>query len=103
MTSTILIILLAAILILGIAVYNKLTRLRNAIGNGFAQIDVQLKRRHDLIPNLVETARKYMAHERDTLEAVTSARNQAQAAAGKARGDLAGAGKIGRASWRERV
>ncbi len=87
-------ILLAVVLFLGISVYNKLTRLRNAIGNGFAQIDVQLKRRYDLIPNLVETARKYLAHERETLEAVINARNQAQAAAGKARGDLAGAGNI---------
>jgi len=68
--------------------------LRNAIANAFAQIDVQLKRRYDLIPNLVETARKYLQHERETLEAVVAARNQAQAAAGKARADLAGAGNV---------
>ena len=86
--SLIILILLAVVAVLGIVIYNKLTRLRNAIGNGFAQIDVQLKRRYDLIPNLVETARKYLQHERETLEAVITARNQAQAAAGKARGDL---------------
>jgi LemA protein len=55
-------------------------RLRNEITNAFAQIDVQLKRRHDLIPNLVEVARKYLTHERETLERVTAARNQAIAA-----------------------
>jgi LemA protein len=76
----------------GVAIYNRLVRLRNAIGNAFAQIDVQLKRRYDLIPNLVETARKYMQHERETLEAVTLARNQAQAAAGALRQDPAAAG-----------
>ncbi|MEO8543714.1 MAG: LemA family protein [Betaproteobacteria bacterium] len=87
-------ILLALVALAGIATYNKLTRLRNAIRNGFAQIDVQLKRRHDLIPNLVETARKYLQHERETLEAVISARNQAQVAAGKVRGNLSGAGNV---------
>jgi LemA protein len=63
--------------------YNKLVMLRNRFKNAFAQIDVQLKRRYDLIPNLVETAKGYMSHERETLEAVIQARNQA-AAAGKA-------------------
>jgi len=58
-------------------VYNKLVRLRERFKNAFAQIEVQLKRRHDLIPNLVETAKGYMAHERETLEAVIAARNQA--------------------------
>lgn len=62
-----------------IGVYNKLVLLRNRFKNAFAQIEVQLKRRHDLIPNLVETAKAYLAHERDTLEAVVSARNQAVA------------------------
>jgi LemA protein len=89
-----LVIILALVLLVGIVIYNKLVRLRNVIGNAFAQIDVQLKRRYDLIPNLVETARKYLQHERETLEAVISARNQAQAAAGKVRGDVAGAGNI---------
>src|ERR1700744_751925 len=60
--------------------YNNLVSLRNRFKNAFAQIDVQLKRRYDLIPNLVETAKGYMAHERGTLEAVTAARNIAYAA-----------------------
>ncbi len=93
-TTLILLVLLAIVLVLGIVIYNRLTRLRNAIANAFAQIDVQLKRRYDLIPNLVETARKYLQHERETLEAVIAARNQAQAAAGKARADIAGAGNV---------
>jgi len=67
-----------------IGVYNGLVRGRNAYRNAFAQIDVQLKRRHDLIPNLVETAKGYMAHERETLEAVISARNIAEQARGAA-------------------
>jgi len=93
-TSLVLLALLVILVVFGITVFNKLTRLRNAIGNAFAQIDVQLKRRYDLIPNLVETARKYLQHERETLEAVITARSQAQAAAGKARGDVTGAGNI---------
>jgi LemA protein len=64
-----------------IAIYNGLVRGRNQFKNAFAQIDVQLQRRYDLIPNLVDTAKRYLAHERDTLEAVIQARNQAQAAA----------------------
>jgi LemA protein len=63
-----------------VGAYNRLIRLRNEIGNAFAQIDVQLKRRHDIIPNLVEVARKYLEHERDTLERVIAARAQAMAA-----------------------
>jgi len=67
-----------------ISVYNGLVTHRNRYKNAFAQIDVQLKRRYDLIPNLVETAKGYMAHERETLEAVINARNIASGAAGKA-------------------
>ncbi|MBL8853852.1 MAG: LemA family protein [Planctomycetaceae bacterium] len=61
----------------GVGVFNQLVTLRNRVDNAFAQIEVQLKRRHDLIPNLVEIAKGYMAHERDTLEAVIKARNAA--------------------------
>ena len=64
--------------IIFIATYNKLVRLRNQVKNAWAQIDVQLKRRYDLIPNLVETVKGYAKHERETLEAVTQARNLAQ-------------------------
>ena len=60
--------------------YNGLVKLRNRFRNAFAQIDVQLKRRHDLIPNLVETAKAYLSHERETLEAVIQARNAAESA-----------------------
>jgi LemA protein len=63
-------------------VYNSLVRMRNQVKNAWAQIDVQLKRRHDLIPNLVETAKGYMSHERETLEAVVKARNLATQAGG---------------------
>ena len=61
----------------GAKIYNELIKLRNRYENAFAQIDVQLNRRHDLIPNLVETAKGFMKHEKDTLEAVIQARNQA--------------------------
>ena len=67
-----------------IGIYNALITLRNRYKNAFAQIDVQLKRRYDLIPNLVETAKGYLKHERGTLEAVIQARNQAMGAASKA-------------------
>ncbi len=65
--------------LLAISIYNRLVSGRNRFKNAFAQIDVQLTRRHDLIPNLVETAKGYMAHERETLEAVINARNTAVA------------------------
>lgn len=70
-----------------VSVYNNLVTLRNRFKNAFAQIDVQLKRRYDLIPNLVETAKGYMAHERQTLEAVIAARNSALSANAKAATD----------------
>ncbi|MBL7251551.1 LemA family protein [Alloalcanivorax sp. C16-2] len=72
-------VIIAALVYL-IAVYNRLISLRNRFKNAFAQIDVQLQRRHDLIPNLVETAKAYLDHERQTLTAVIEARNQAEAA-----------------------
>ena len=68
------------VLIYGISAYNRLVALRNRFKNAYAQIDVQLKRRYDLIPNLVETAKGYLKHERETLEAVIKARNIAFAA-----------------------
>ena len=69
--------IIAAIVVFAIGIYNRLVTARNAYKNAFAQIDVQLTRRHDLIPNLVETAKGYLQHERGTLEAVISARNAA--------------------------
>lgn len=81
-TSQIIILGLIALFVFwAVGAYNRLIRLRNEISNAFAQIDVQLKRRHDLIPNLVEVARKYLSHERETLERVTAARAQVIAAA----------------------
>lgn len=76
-----------------IGMYNGLVRLRNQVKNAWSQIDVQLKRRHDLIPNLVETAKGYMKHERETFESITKARSQAIEAqgvadTGKAEGQL---------------
>lgn len=69
-----------AVVVYLVIIYNRLIALRNRFKNAFAQIDVQLQRRHDLIPNLVESARAYMAHERDTLARVTEARAQADGA-----------------------
>lgn len=82
-----LIVLLALVVICVLAtikIYNGLVSLRNRFKNAFAQIDVQLKRRYDLIPNLVDTAKGYIKHERETLEAVVKARNQAMASEGAA-------------------
>lgn len=77
----VLVFLLVILLFMVMGSYNGLVALRNAVKNAFAQIDVQLQRRYDLIPNLVEVAKKYMSHERDTLEAVIAARNVAASAA----------------------
>ncbi len=86
-------VLLVLLVLFIIMVYNLLVRLRNQVDNAWSQIDVQLKRRHDLIPNLVETAKGYMKHERGTMEAVTEARARAMGAksvsdAAKAEGAL---------------
>ena len=90
--------IIVIVLIAFIVIYNRLVNVHNQMKNTWAQVDVQLKRRHDLIPNLVETVRGYMQHERQTLESVTNARNLAQAASGasiadraKAEGVLSGA------------
>ena len=88
--NVVLLVLLAVIvfvLFFFVATYNKLILLRNRFKNAFAQIDVQLKRRYDLIPNLVETAKGYLKHEREVLEAVIKARNQASNAMEKAAAD----------------
>lgn len=77
--------IIAVVVIFIIAVYNRLVALKNRFKNSFAQIDVQLQRRHDLIPNLVETAKSYMTHERETLTQVIEARNQAASAREAAR------------------
>lgn len=109
------ILMIVAILVIFyvIGIYNKLVALRNRFQNAFAQIDVQLKRRYDLIPNLVETAKAYLKHESETLTAVVEARNQAAAAlkgaaanpgSAQAMGQLAGAeGALGSALGRLNV
>lgn len=81
MTSLIIVgVVIVLIALFVIAMYNSLVRFRNQVDNAWSQIDVQLKRRHDLIPNLVETAKSYMQHERGTFEAITQARSQAMGA-----------------------
>lgn len=99
MSSALIVFLVSGVLILivlfaAIGIYNRLVRLRNRFKNAFSQIDVQLKRRHDLIPNLVETAKGYLKHERETLEAVIQARNQAASAGEKAAGKPEDGGAI---------
>ncbi len=79
METIIVLVVLAVVAFWIVGIYNKLVTLKNRFKNAFSQIEVQLKRRYDLIPNLVETAKGYMSHERDTLEAVIAARNQAMA------------------------
>jgi LemA protein len=87
MGMLVLLAILVALVLFVVTMYNRLVSLRNRFRNAFAQIDVQLKRRYDLIPNLVETARAYMKHERETLEAVIAARNSAAQAERQVAGD----------------
>jgi LemA protein len=91
-----LVVLLPLIFVLlwAIGGYNSLVTLRNRFKNAFAQIDVQLKRRYDLIPNLVETAKGYLKHERETLEAVITARNAASTASNRAASNPGDAGAM---------
>lgn len=97
MSPAIIVLIVVAVLVLWfIGMYNGLVGSRNQVDNAWSQIDVQLKRRHDLIPNLIETVKGYMQHERGTLEAITNARNQAMGAktvaeAGRAEGILGAA------------
>ncbi|MFO7721639.1 MAG: LemA family protein [Bacteroidales bacterium] len=96
------IIVLALLVFYVIGLYNALVRLRNQVKNAWAQIDVQLKRRHDLIPNLIETVKGYMQHERQTLETITAYRSQAMAA--ESVGEIAKAeGMLGQALGQLRV
>jgi len=93
MTLIIVLVLAGVAVLFVVSIYNSLVRLRNQVKNAWSQIDVQLKRRHDLIPNLIETVKGYMTHERDTLENITKARSQAVQAEGvgdkaKAEGEL---------------
>jgi LemA protein len=81
------VLVLVGLVVWGVSVFNRLVARRNRFRNAFAQIDVQLKRRHDLIPNLVETAKGYIKHERETLEAVIRARNSAATAVDAARAE----------------
>ena len=105
MSAAVWIVLVALVLLLfwAVGAYNRLVRLKNAIANAFGQIDVQLKRRYDLIPNLVEVARKYPAHEAQTLEAVIAARNQAHSAEKAAAASPLNAGALGALAGAEQM
>ena len=76
-STIVILVILVALIFFVVGIYNRLVTLKNRYENAFAQIEVQLKRRYDLIPNLVETAKAYLSHERETLQAVVEARNQA--------------------------
>jgi LemA protein len=105
MTTTTLIswVILALLVLWAVGAYNALVRLKNVIANTFGQIDVQLKRRYDLIPNLVEAAKKYLQHEQATLEAVIQARNQAHSASDAVRQRPANALAMGTLAAAERA
>lgn len=104
MTTTLIgLAVIVAVVLFVIAIYNRLVKLRNQLRNAFAQIDVQLQRRHDLIPNLVETAKSYMKHERETLTRVMEARNGAVSAQEQAAKDPADGGAMRKLSSAENM
>ncbi len=96
LTGVLTLVVLGTLAVVLIAAYNSVVRSRNQVKNGWNQIDVQLKRRHDLIPNLMETVKGYMKHEQQVLENVTKARNLAQQAQGRS-GQIAAEGALGNA------
>lgn len=100
-TAIIVLVILAILVIYVVSIYNRLISLRNRYKNSFAQIEVQLKRRYDLIPNLVETAKGYLAHERQTLEAVVAARNTAAKGLQAAAADPGNAAAMGQLAGSE--
>ncbi len=102
-TSIIILVILAGVVFYLIGIYNTLVSLKNRFANAFSQIEVQLKRRYDLIPNLVETAKGYLKHERETLEAVISARNAALTGLNAAAVDPSSASAIGQLAGAEGV
>ncbi len=100
-TSIIILVILVSVVFYLIGIYNTLVSLKNRFANAFSQIEVQLKRRYDLIPNLVETAKGYLKHERETLEAVISARNAALTGLNAAAVDPSSASAIGQLAGAE--
>lgn len=101
MKLVILLAVVAIVVLYMISLFNRLVAQRNKFKNAFAQIDVQLERRYDLIPNLVEVAKKYMSHERETLEAVVRARNEAKSACQTALNNPSDAAAVGKLSQAE--
>ncbi len=95
--------IVAAFLMYAVGIYNSLVNLRNRVKNAFAQIDVQLTRRYDLIPNLIESVKGYMKHERETLEAVIKARNSAVSSLDAAKQDPSNAAAIQKLGASERT